>query len=120
MPLRKGGKYRIQQSSHKALHKSLFLLFKTCIYLTSTSFVDKFLSWDPDKMTVAKENGFNSYPNSHRYPGSNRDDMLPVASTSDESRYINNRIDNLRKPGGSVAALKELVSCFLNYKLLDN
>ncbi|KAG2567617.1 hypothetical protein PVAP13_7NG336900 [Panicum virgatum] len=69
---------------------------------------DKFLSWDPDKMTVAKENGFNSYPNSHRYPGSNRDDMLPVASTSDESRYMNDRIDNLRKPGGSVAALKEL------------
>ena len=71
-------------------------------------------------MTVVKENGFNCYSNSHRYPGSNRDDMLPVASTSDESRYINDRIDNLRKPGGSVAALKELVSCFLNYKLLDN
>lgn len=69
---------------------------------------DKFLSWDPDKMTVAKENGFNSNPNSHRYPGSNRDDMLPAASTSDESRYTNDRIDNLRKPGGSVAALKEL------------
>jgi len=46
--------------------------------------------------------------------------MLPVASTSDESRYMNDRIDNLRKPGGSVAALKELVSCFLNYQLLDN
>ncbi|CAO2043106.1 unnamed protein product [Urochloa humidicola] len=69
---------------------------------------DKFLSWDPDKMTVVKENGFNSYPNSHRYPGSNRDDMLPVASTSDGSRYMSDRIDNLRKPGGSVAALKEL------------
>jgi RNA polymerase II C-terminal domain phosphatase-like 1/2 len=59
-------------------------------------------------MTVAKENGFNSYPNSHRYSGSNRDDMLPIASTSDESRYMNDRIDDLRKPGGSVAALKEL------------
>ncbi|CAN6235709.1 unnamed protein product [Urochloa humidicola] len=69
---------------------------------------DKFLSWDPEKMTVVKENDFNSYPNSHRYPGSNRDVMLPVASTSDESRYMNDRIDNLRKPGGSVAALKEL------------
>ncbi|KAF8704039.1 hypothetical protein HU200_031524 [Digitaria exilis] len=69
---------------------------------------DKFLSWDPDKMTVAEESGFNSYPNSHRYSGSNRDDMLPVASTSDEPRYMNDRIDNLRKPGGSVAALKDL------------
>jgi hypothetical protein len=71
-------------------------------------------------MTVAKEIGFNSNPNLRRYPGSNRDDMLPVASTSDESRYMNDRIDNLRKSGGSVAALKELVSCFLNYQLLDN
>lgn len=71
-------------------------------------------------MTVAEENGFNSYPNSHRYSGSNRDDMLPVASTSDEPRYMNDRIDNLRKPSGSVAALKDLVSGFLNYQLLDN
>ncbi|OQU82010.1 RNA polymerase II C-terminal domain phosphatase-like 1 isoform X2 [Sorghum bicolor] len=69
---------------------------------------DKFLSWDPDKVTVLKENDFNRHPKSHRYPGSNIYDTLPVASTSDESRYMNDRIDTLRKPGASVAALKEL------------
>ncbi|GJN26951.1 hypothetical protein PR202_gb14920 [Eleusine coracana subsp. coracana] len=67
---------------------------------------DKFLSFDPDKTTALKENGFNSYSNSHR--GSNRDDRLQVASTSEESGYINGRIDNIRRPSGSVSALKEL------------
>lgn len=62
-------------------------------------------------MTVL-ENDFNRPPNSQRYPGSNRHDTLPASSTSDESRYMNDRIDTLRKPGASVAALKELVSCF--------
>lgn len=69
---------------------------------------DKFLSWDPDKVTFLKENDFNRHPKSHRYPGSNIYDTLPVASTSDESRYMNDRIDTLRKPGASFAALKEL------------
>jgi RNA polymerase II C-terminal domain phosphatase-like 1/2 len=68
-------------------------------------------------VTVLKENDFNRHPKSHRYPGSNIYDTLPVASTSDESRYMNDRIDTLRKPGASVAALKELVSCCLNYLL---
>ncbi|KAL6903739.1 hypothetical protein ACP4OV_004552 [Aristida adscensionis] len=69
---------------------------------------DKFLSCDPDKTTVLKENAFNSYSNLHRYSGGNRDDVLPAASTSDESRYINNGIDSSRNPGGCVAALKNL------------
>jgi len=50
-------------------------------------------------MTVVKENGFN---------------ILAIQTHIDESRYMNDRFDNLRKPGGSVAALKEHVSCFLN------
>lgn len=82
-----------------------------------TLFADKFLSWDPDKVTFLKENDFNRHPKSHRYPGSNIYDTLPVASTSDESRYMNDRIDTLRKPGASFAALKELVSCCLHYQL---
>ncbi|XP_066349408.1 RNA polymerase II C-terminal domain phosphatase-like 1 isoform X5 [Miscanthus floridulus] len=69
---------------------------------------DKFLSWDPDKVTFLKENDFNRHPKSNRYPGSNIYDTLPVASTSAESRYMNDRIDTLRKPGASFAALKEL------------
>ncbi|KAL6651088.1 hypothetical protein ACP70R_010013 [Stipagrostis hirtigluma subsp. patula] len=69
---------------------------------------DKFLSCDPDKTTVLKDNAFNSYSNSYSYSGSNRDDVLPVASTSDMPRYMNDRIDNSRNSGGSVAALKEL------------
>ncbi|TVU15110.1 hypothetical protein EJB05_38612 [Eragrostis curvula] len=68
----------------------------------------KFLSFDPDNITVLKENGFNSYPNSQRYPGSNRDATLTTASTSDESGYLNGRTDNWRRSSGSVAALKEL------------
>ena len=65
-------------------------------------------------MTFLKENDFNRHPKSNRYPGSNIYDTLPVASTSDESRYMNDRIDTLRKPGASFAALKELVSCCLH------
>ena len=33
---------------------------------------------------------------------------------------MNDRIDTLRKPGASFAALKELVSCCLHYQLQDN
>ncbi|KQJ83718.1 RNA polymerase II C-terminal domain phosphatase-like 1 [Brachypodium distachyon] len=69
---------------------------------------DKFLSFDPDKMTVLKDNGFSSNPNVFRYTGSNRDNMLTPANTSDDSRYMNERLDNSSKSTGSVAALKEL------------
>lgn len=70
-------------------------------------------------MMILKENGFSSNSNSFRYSGGSRDDTSPVASTSNESRYMGERVDTLRKPAGSVAALKELVSGCLNYQLLD-
>ncbi|CAM0903666.1 unnamed protein product [Alopecurus aequalis] len=56
---------------------------------------DKFLSFDPDKLTVPKDNGFSSNPTA-------------FASTSDESRYMHERVYNSTKSASSVAALKEL------------
>lgn len=77
---------------------------------------DKFLSFDPDKMTV---DGFTSNPNSSKYTGSGGDDIVPVASTSAESRYMHERVDNSTKSAGPVAALKELVSSCFNCQLLN-
>ncbi|KAG8060117.1 hypothetical protein GUJ93_ZPchr0002g23874 [Zizania palustris] len=61
---------------------------------------NKYLSSEPNKMSDMKENGFGINPNFFGYPGSTRDDVLPIASTSEESRFV--------KTGGSIAALKEL------------
>jgi RNA polymerase II C-terminal domain phosphatase-like 1/2 len=71
---------------------------------------DKYLSSDPNKMTALKENGFGSNHNFFGYSGNTRDDMLPVPSTSEESRFMKMEDNNSQKTGGSVAALKELVS----------
>uniref|UniRef100_A0ACD5USP8 Uncharacterized protein n=1 Tax=Avena sativa TaxID=4498 RepID=A0ACD5USP8_AVESA len=76
--------------------------------ITLRNLADKFLSFDPDKSTVPKDNGFSSNPTSFKYTGSSRDDMLPVSSTSDESRYMHERVYNSTKSSSSVAALKEL------------
>ncbi|KAG2652617.1 RNA polymerase II C-terminal domain phosphatase-like 1 isoform X3 [Panicum virgatum] len=69
----------------------------------------KYLSSDPNKMTDLKENGFGSNRNYFGYSGNTRDDMLPVSSTSEESRFMKMEDNNSQKTGGSVAALKELV-----------
>ncbi|KAF7002624.1 hypothetical protein CFC21_018088 [Triticum aestivum] len=69
---------------------------------------DRFLSFDPDKMTVPVDDGFSSNPNSFKYRGIDGDNIVPVASTSDGSRYMHERVDNSTKSAGSVAALKEL------------
>lgn len=69
---------------------------------------DRFLSFDPDKMAVSKDDGFSSNPNKFKYTGNDGDDIVPVASTSDGSRYMHERVDNSTKSAGSVAALKEL------------
>ncbi|KAG8071583.1 hypothetical protein GUJ93_ZPchr0006g44155 [Zizania palustris] len=61
---------------------------------------NRYLSPDQNKMTDMKENSFGSNPNIFGYPGSTRDDVLPIASTSEESRFV--------KTGDSIAALKEL------------
>ena len=71
---------------------------------------DKYLSSDPNKLTEMKENGFSSNRNVFGYSGNTRDDMLPLSSTSEESRFMKMEENNSRKTGGSVAALKELVS----------
>jgi len=59
-------------------------------------------------MTDLKENGFGSNRNYFGYSGNTRDDMLPVSSTSEESRFMKMEDNNSQKTGGSVAALKEL------------
>ena len=43
-----------------------------------------------------------------------RNDILTVASTLEESQFINIGENNSRKTGGSVAALKELVCTFFD------
>ncbi|KAG2660138.1 hypothetical protein PVAP13_1KG407900 [Panicum virgatum] len=69
---------------------------------------DKYLSSDPNKMTDLKENGFGTNRNYVGYSGNTRDGMLPVSSTSEESRFMKMEDNNSQKTGGSVAALKEL------------
>jgi RNA polymerase II C-terminal domain phosphatase-like 1/2 len=64
-------------------------------------------------MTDLKENGFSSNRNFFGYSGNTRDDILPLPSTSEESRFMKMEENNSRKTGGSVAALKELVSSWL-------
>jgi hypothetical protein len=68
---------------------------------------DKYLSSDPNKMTDMRENGFGSNRNLFGYSGN---DLLPVSCTSEESRFMKLEENNSRKTGGSIAALKELVS----------
>lgn len=70
-------------------------------------------------MTVLMDDGFSSNPNSFKYTGSDGDNIVPVASTSDVSRYMHERVDNSTKSAGSVAALKELVSSCFNCQLLN-
>ncbi|KAM0848437.1 hypothetical protein ACQ4PT_054380 [Festuca glaucescens] len=69
---------------------------------------NKYLFSDPNKMSDMNEDGFGSNPNLFGYSENTRNDILPIASTSEESRYMKMGENNSRKTGGSVAALKEL------------
>ncbi|AQK53888.1 RNA polymerase II C-terminal domain phosphatase-like 1 [Zea mays] len=69
---------------------------------------NKYLSSDPNKLSDMKENDFSSNRNVFGYSGNTRDDMLPLSSTSEESRFMKMENNNSRKTGSSVAALKEL------------
>ncbi|KAM0826058.1 hypothetical protein ACQ4PT_069137 [Festuca glaucescens] len=69
---------------------------------------NKYLFSDPNKMTDVNEDGFGSNPNLFGYSENTRNDIVPVASTSEESRYMKMGENNSRKTAGSVAALKEL------------
>ncbi|OEL17472.1 RNA polymerase II C-terminal domain phosphatase-like 1 [Dichanthelium oligosanthes] len=86
--------------------------FYAIVYFTESDIVnllaDKYLSSDPNKMTGLKENGFGSNRSFFGYSGNTRDDMFPVSSASEESRFMRMEENNSRKTGGSVAALKEL------------
>ncbi|KAG1355157.1 RNA polymerase II C-terminal domain phosphatase-like 1 [Cocos nucifera] len=66
------------------------------------------LRGDMLKPSNAKENGFISDSNSFGYPVYARDDLLGVASTSEESRFMDLRLEGSKKSTASVAALKEL------------
>jgi RNA polymerase II C-terminal domain phosphatase-like 1/2 len=64
-----------------------------------------------------KQDVFGSYRNIFGYSGNTRDDMLPLSSTSEESRFMKMEENNFRKTGDSVTTLKELVSLarFVDY-----
>ena len=76
----------------------------------SNSLADKYPLSDPNKMTDVNEDGFGSNPNFFGYSENTRNDILPVASTSEESRFTKTGENNSRITGGSIAALKQLVS----------
>jgi RNA polymerase II C-terminal domain phosphatase-like 1/2 len=78
---------------------------------------DKYLSSDPNKLTDMKQDVFGSNRNIFGYSGNTRVDMLPLSSTSEESRFMKMEENNSRKTGDSVTALKELVSLatFVDY-----
>ncbi|XP_048534997.1 RNA polymerase II C-terminal domain phosphatase-like 1 [Triticum urartu] len=69
---------------------------------------NKYLLSDPNKMTDVNEDGFGSNPNFFGYSENTRNDILPVASTSEESRFTKTGENNSRITGGSIAALKQL------------
>uniref|UniRef100_A0A453P5S5 DRBM domain-containing protein n=1 Tax=Aegilops tauschii subsp. strangulata TaxID=200361 RepID=A0A453P5S5_AEGTS len=69
---------------------------------------NKYLLSDPNKMTDGNEDGFGSNPNFFGYSENTRNDILPVASTSEESRFTKTGENNSRITGGSIAALKQL------------
>jgi hypothetical protein len=95
---------------HPVVLVSLVLIFARLNLLA-----DKYLFSDPNKMSDMNEDGFGSNPNLFGYSENTRNDILPTASTSEESRYMKMGENNSRKTGGSVAALKELVSTFFGY-----
>lgn len=54
-------------------------------------------------MTDVNKYGFASNPNMFGYYGNTRNHILPVASTSEEFRFMRMGEDNSRSVGGSVA-----------------
>jgi RNA polymerase II C-terminal domain phosphatase-like 1/2 len=75
------------------------------------------LSSDPNKLNDMKQDVFGSYRNIFGYSRNTRDDMLPLSSTSEESRFMKMLENNSRKTRNSVTTLKELVSLaiFVDY-----
>ncbi|XP_073101362.1 RNA polymerase II C-terminal domain phosphatase-like 1 isoform X2 [Elaeis guineensis] len=77
-------------------------------YLSNARSDSNTLHGDMHKPSHIKENGFISDLNSFGYPACARDDVLPVASTSEESRFMDQRLEGSNKTATSVAVLKEL------------
>ncbi|KAJ0968946.1 hypothetical protein J5N97_021823 [Dioscorea zingiberensis] len=79
---------------------------------------DKFLSnglldpasvhGDLNKFPYSKEKGFLNDSNSFGNPAFARDEPPPVASTSEDSRFLDHKLEESKKLTPSVAALKEL------------
>ncbi|XP_038982808.1 RNA polymerase II C-terminal domain phosphatase-like 1 isoform X2 [Phoenix dactylifera] len=77
-------------------------------YLSNARSDPSTLHGDMLKPFHIKENGFTSDLNSFGYPACARDDVLPVASTSEESRLMDQRLEGPNKTAAAVAALKDL------------
>ncbi|XP_068640149.1 RNA polymerase II C-terminal domain phosphatase-like 1 isoform X2 [Aristolochia californica] len=83
---------------------------------------DKYLSQispDPDlnKLSHANENGFMSDSSLLRHPGFSKDEALPIPSTSEQSRFLDQRLERSNTAVSSISALKEL--CMVEGLSLD-
>ncbi|XP_068645447.1 RNA polymerase II C-terminal domain phosphatase-like 1 isoform X2 [Aristolochia californica] len=95
------GKTR-KEAQQKAAESSLKNLANT--YLSQ-------ISPDPgdfDKLSHANENGFLGDSSSLRHPGFSKDEASPIPSTSEQSRFLNQRLERSNTSVSSVSALKEL------------
>ncbi|XP_077241726.1 C-terminal domain phosphatase-like 1 isoform X2 [Tasmannia lanceolata] len=63
---------------------------------------------DLNRLSHAKENGFLSDSNSFGYPGFPREEPSPIASASEQSRFLDQRLEGSKTLNHSVSALKEL------------
>lgn len=99
----------------------LDVLIKLILTITSCSSADKYLSQRrPDSYVPGdgtrfianqKENGFVSDPNNFGYQSLPKEEGAPFSTTAAASpRILDPRIEPSKKPIGSIAALKELVS----------
>ncbi|XP_058084156.1 RNA polymerase II C-terminal domain phosphatase-like 1 isoform X2 [Magnolia sinica] len=63
---------------------------------------------DSNKLSHKNDNGFLRDANSFGYPAFPREDPLPIASTSDQSRFLDQRQEGSLKGMAPVSSLKEL------------
>ncbi|KAG9441000.1 hypothetical protein H6P81_016854 [Aristolochia fimbriata] len=63
---------------------------------------------DLNKLSHASDNGFTSDSSMLRHPGFSKDEALPIPSTSEQSRFLDQRLERSNASVSSVSALKEL------------
>ena len=86
----------------------VILIFIADKYLSNALTVPNTVHGDLPKLPQAKENGLLSELNSYGYQPCSRNDLLLVASTSENSHSMDQRLEGSRKTS-SITSLKELV-----------